>query len=84
MLHLEAVKPRLTRQSDGGYVHTGYEITDIGHMLIEDYHEDVTEKWRIKWEDRAWKFAPIVISSLALIVAVISLLQALHRIDLAL
>ena len=81
--HMDAIKPHLTRHSDSGYVHTGYEITDIGHMLIEDQQGILQEKQKNKWEDRAWKLAPIVISVLALIVAVISLGQALHWIDLA-
>lgn len=81
--NMEAIKPRLTRHSEGGYVHTGYEVTDIGHMLIEDQQGTLQEKRRNKWEDRAWKFAPIVISVFALIIAAVSLAQALHWIDIA-
>ncbi len=66
MSHLEAIKPSLTRQSDGGYVHTGYEITDVGHMLIEDQYEAMQEAQSKMSEERLWRFIPIAISLAAL------------------
>ena len=60
-----------------------YVVTPTGEMHIEDYLLEHRKIAKAKWEDMAWKFAPIVISILALIVATISLAQALHWIDLA-
>lgn len=59
-------------------------ITDLGIKTIEDWKAHCRQKAKQKWEARAWKFIPIVISVLALIVATTSLAQALHWIDLTL
>ena len=60
-------------------VYTGkLRITPLGLKVLEEWrlHEN-KRRWKL-WEDRAWKF----ISLLALIVAIISLLQSLHWIHL--
>ena len=68
----------------GLFIESGtYVVTPTGEMLIEDYLLEHRQKQKAKWEDRLWKFVPIVISVLALIVATISLAQALHWIDIA-
>lgn len=68
----------------GEFIPSGkYLIANVGKMLLEDYAYEHHLTQKAKWEDRAWKFAPIIISTLALIVAATSLAQALHWIDLA-
>lgn len=64
---LEAVKPTLSRHDDGSCVHTGYNVTSIGHMLIEDYEHENKVAHKAKFEERAWKFAPVAISLVSLV-----------------
>lgn len=56
--------------------------TALGKKAIEEWtlQEKIASKQL--WENRLWKFVPICISLLALIVATISLLEALHWIHL--
>ena len=83
LLRMEAIQPSLTKHADGSSVHTGFSLTSTGYMMLEDYMLEHRITSRAKWEDRAWKLAPIIISALALIVAVTSLAQSLHWIDIA-
>ena len=62
------------------------EIKDTDYFTISvegiDYLERRKALWRRMWEDRIFRLAPIVISIMALAVAAVSLLQALHWIHL--
>lgn len=63
----------------GRGIYTGkIQITPLGLKTLEDWHLRENKRRRKLWEYRAWKF----ISLLALIVAIISLLQSLHWIHL--
>ena len=64
-------------------IYTGeIEITELGKKALEEWRLQKKENRRKLLEDRISKFAPIVISIIALIVAITSLLQSLHWIDL--
>ena len=68
--------------SHGNY--TGFiEISELGVKALEEWHLANKKASRKLWEERLWKFAPLPISITALAVAIISLLQALHWIQLA-
>ena len=58
-------------------------ITELGIKTVEDWKLSKIQDSKQLWESRAWKLAPILISLVALIVAIVSLLEALHWIHLA-
>jgi len=58
------------------------KITPRGLKALEEWQLRKKKHLQKLREDRISKFAPIVISTIALIVAIISLLQSLHWIDL--
>ena len=76
-------------KSDTYYIQHSPTNTDLLELSAHGLKAWDDWKWQKKrdrqkiLEDRAWKIIPIVISISALIVATISLLQALHWIDLA-
>lgn len=64
-------------------IYTGkIQITPLGLKTLEDWHLHKKKDRRKLLEWRISKYAPIIISIVALIVATISLLQSLHWIDL--
>jgi hypothetical protein len=70
---------RLDEFGANTFVYTGkLQITSLGLKALEEWHLHKIKSHRKLQEERAWKF----ISLLALIVAIISLLQSLHWIHL--
>ena len=63
---------------DTGAVRT----TELGKRAVEEWHLQKKAASRKLWEIRLWKFFPICISLLALIVETVSLLEALRWIHL--
>ena len=58
------------------------QITALGIKTVEEHALHQQQIRKRLWEERIWKLTPICISILALIVATISLLEALHWIHL--
>lgn len=63
----EAIKPSVSRINDGSCVCRGYELTSIGHMLIEDYEKERKKALGAKKEERLWKLATMLISLIAVL-----------------
>ena len=71
---MEFINGRSMPDLDSSYLtyvdgYDNFAITVFGRSLLKSYliHKS-DEMWK-KWEDRIWKFVPIVISTLALIIS---------------
>lgn len=68
LLSISAIRFDGHYDDNGVFIETGaYVVTPTGEMLIEDYLLEHRLKQKAKWEDRAWRFVPIIISLIALI-----------------